>query len=100
MCVYLLPLAASSNLHARLHALPYRVGHNILLAHASAVALFRAQYQSAMGADAGIGITLNSTSFEPYDDSEAGATFFLAPSMVKCKLILLCENSLLSFESY
>lgn len=45
------------------------VGHNILLAHASTVALFREKYQT-QGCE--IGITLNSTSFEPYEETEEG----------------------------
>ncbi|THH09102.1 hypothetical protein EW145_g2251 [Phellinidium pouzarii] len=48
---------------------PWIVGHNLILSHASAVALYRTTPQAAQGGQ--IGITLNSTSFFPYDESEA-----------------------------
>ncbi|KAI5118432.1 hypothetical protein M0805_009710 [Coniferiporia weirii] len=48
---------------------PWIVAHNLILSHASAVALYRSSYQSSQNGQ--IGITLNSTSFLPYDESEA-----------------------------
>ncbi|KAL9322956.1 hypothetical protein ACSQ67_011009 [Phaseolus vulgaris] len=48
---------------------PYIVTHNLLLAHAAAVELYKKIYQTSD--DRKIGITLISTWFEPYSDSPA-----------------------------
>eukprot|EP00411_Alexandrium_monilatum_P017820 CAMPEP_0175251242 /NCGR_PEP_ID=MMETSP0093-20121207/35565_1 /TAXON_ID=311494 /ORGANISM="Alexandrium monilatum, Strain CCMP3105" /LENGTH=525 /DNA_ID=CAMNT_0016545507 /DNA_START=1 /DNA_END=1578 /DNA_ORIENTATION=- len=45
---------------------PYVAGHNVLLAHAAAVDLYRRKYQSRQGGK--IGITLNSDWREPHSD--------------------------------
>ncbi|KAL5513834.1 BGL1B_2 [Sanghuangporus vaninii] len=47
---------------------PWSAGHNLILSHASAVSLYRSKYKPVQGGE--IGITLNSTSLIPYDDSE------------------------------
>ncbi|KAG8650101.1 hypothetical protein MANES_07G002120v8 [Manihot esculenta] len=46
---------------------PYIVSHNLLLAHATAVDLYKKKYQESQGGK--IGITLNSMWFEPYSNS-------------------------------
>ncbi|KAG0486235.1 hypothetical protein HPP92_008330 [Vanilla planifolia] len=46
---------------------PYIVGHNILLAHAEAVQLYKDKYKAKQGGK--IGITLVTSWFVPYDDS-------------------------------
>ncbi|KAH8113602.1 glycoside hydrolase family 1 protein [Phellopilus nigrolimitatus] len=48
---------------------PWIVGHNVLLAHSSAVALYRSTYKATQGGQ--IGITLDSAAYIPYDESEA-----------------------------
>ncbi|CAK7331899.1 unnamed protein product [Dovyalis caffra] len=47
----------------------YVVGHHLLLAHATAVKLYKEKYQACQGGK--IGITLVSHWFEPYSNSEA-----------------------------
>ncbi|XP_027109408.1 raucaffricine-O-beta-D-glucosidase [Coffea arabica] len=48
---------------------PYTVTRNMLLAHAEAVRIYRQKFQSAQGGQ--IGITLNTTWFEPYNAESA-----------------------------
>ncbi|EGO30093.1 glycoside hydrolase, family 1 [Serpula lacrymans var. lacrymans S7.9] len=47
---------------------PYIVGHSVIIAHGYAVKLYRSEYQSAQKGT--IGITLDSSWFEPYDNSK------------------------------
>ncbi|XP_020588433.1 beta-glucosidase 24-like [Phalaenopsis equestris] len=46
---------------------PYKVAHNLLLAHAEAVDLYRTHYQAKQRGK--VGITVNSHWYEPYDES-------------------------------
>nr|AAG25897.1 silverleaf whitefly-induced protein 3 [Cucurbita pepo] len=48
---------------------PYTVGHNLILAHAAAVNVYQTKYQEDQKGE--IGITLESTWYVPYSDSEA-----------------------------
>ncbi|XP_022960684.1 beta-glucosidase 24-like [Cucurbita moschata] len=47
---------------------PYIVGHNLILAHAAAANLYKTKYQADQKGE--IGITLTSTWYVPYSDSE------------------------------
>ncbi|XP_020588429.1 beta-glucosidase 24-like [Phalaenopsis equestris] len=46
---------------------PYKVAHNLLLAHAEAVDLYKTHYQAKQRGK--VGITINSHWYEPYDES-------------------------------
>jgi beta-glucosidase len=61
----------------------FSVGHNIILAHAYAVKLFREVVQPAQGGS--IGITLDCPHFMPYDESLESKQITLPP-------IIVCSN--------
>ena len=60
---------------------PHRVGHNVILAHAYAVKLYREEFKGVQGGQ--VGITLNGDWAMPYDDSPQSRREFF--DLVRCE---------------